>query len=330
MLTRAKFEQCAKGLFDLTGNPAIQYKIQKDFLHVPCDSCHKAFLQSDIVEQLYREQGPEGNWGPLNNKNYSEKAVFPTTFVAIDRCRYIGLSLSDRDILFCALDYLEELLQGRNTKVLYNRNERAIPWQMADIATRAERIKPQNPLCDRLYFEWLYIIKQAFETGEYSYERDKAAQHEVFGTREKRLVPLRVEFVLTRPNHMSEALQSALLHHFARQAFHEGHFWQEAPCMLPEHFKNNKMRRWFHGFNYIAQFKGSKAYLQDAVDFLMASQNPDGLWDYGSQIKDPWGYFGNFAVGRITPETRVADCTMEVLSFLNAYLESNFASPNPA
>jgi len=85
---------------------------------------------------------------------------------------------------------------------------------MADIATRAERIKPNNPLCDRLYFEWLYILERAFETGEYSYERDRAAQHEVLGTREKRLVPLRVELALCRPQQASDGLKAAFLHHF--------------------------------------------------------------------------------------------------------------------
>ncbi len=318
----ASFSEAAKGLFDWTENPAIKHKILKDFFNAPCECYHEAFLQSDIVNELYREQEPDGNWGPLNSKDYSRKAVFPTTFVAIERCQYIGLTLEDRGILLCALDYLEDLLQDRNTQVLYNRNERAIPWQMADVATCAERLKPQNPLCDRLYFEWLYIIERAFETGEYDYEQDKAAQHEVLGTREKRLVPLRIKLILSRRENVSPKLEEALLHYFGKHAYENGHFWEEAACKLPESFQNNKMRRWFPGFNYIGQFKGSKIYLENVVAFLMESRNKMGLWDYGSQIKDPWGYFEYFQTGRVTKETRMADCSMEVLSFLNTYMNN--------
>ena len=48
-----------------------------------------------------------------------------------------------------------------------------------------------------------------------------------------------------------------------------------------------------------------------------------GLRDYGPQVKEPWGYFGNFSTNRKYAHNRVADCTMEILSFLAKYLENN-------
>ena len=56
---------------------------------------------------------------------------------------------------------------------------------------------------------------------------------------------------------------------------------------------------------------------------LTANQNAEGLWDWGTQIKDPWGYFGYFSTGRQNRRSRTVDCSMEVLSFLKEYMEHN-------
>jgi len=71
------------------------------------------------------------------------------------------------------------------------------------------------------------------------------------------------------------------------------------------------------------QFRGSALYLADSVRWLTDNRNADGLWDYGTQIKDPWGYFGYFSTNRNYKHNRVVDCTMEVLSFLKQYIDNN-------
>lgn len=84
-----------------------------------------------------------------------------------------------------------------------------------------------------------------------------------------------------------------------------------------------KTRRYFPGFNYINQFHGSAFYLADSVEWLLANQNADGLWDWETQTKDPWGYFGYFSTTRNYRHNRVVDCTMEILSFLKKYIDNN-------
>jgi len=328
MLTKREFDKYCKNLFDVCEYPAVKYKIASDFLgendsNSNVRELHENFLKSDIVEELYQMQNADGNWGRLFSKDYSAKDKFPTTMVALERCLYIGLKLDDRDILIAALDYLEEFLQGTNREKLYNKNERAVPWQMADIATMVERIKPYNSLCDRLWGEWFYIASQAFADGEYSYERDKSAQHEVLWTREKRLVPLPVTFLLGRRKDMPEKLENDMLHYFGGHAYENGYFWDKAPMRLPETFIGDKTRRWFHAIKYINQFRNSSEYLSETVEWLINNRNSDGLWDYGTQTKDPWGYFGYFSTNRNYKHNKVVDCTMEVLSVFDTYLKNN-------
>jgi len=242
---------------------------------------------------------------------------------AINRCLYIGLTIEDRDILLMAYEYLEEFLKGTSREKLYNKNERAIPWQTASICETIEAIKPNNELCDRTYSEWVYIAMRAYENGEYSYERERAAQHEVFWTKEDRLVPMQFGLLLKRRDELPDGIEEAMLRHHGEHAYHNGYFWWESPKKLPENFVYNKTRRWFATFNYINRFRGSALYLAESVNWLMENRNTDGLWDWGTQVKDPWGYFGYFSTNKNYKHNRIVDCTMEVLSFFKTYLDHN-------
>jgi len=323
------FKTACKSLCDFCEYPAVQYNILFRLLGMPYDSAEVSalredFLASDIVSELCDEQDIHGGWGALQSKDYSAKAKFPTSLVAINRALYIGLAPSDRNILSFAAEYLEAFLTGDSIEKFRATNERVIPWNTATVCTALEGIAPNNPLCDDTFNKWLYIADRAYESGEYSYERERFAQHEVFWTHEERLVPMQIGLLLKRREQIPEQLEHSMLLHHGEHAYHNGHFWTECPAKLPQEFVYNKTRRWFHSFNYINQFRGSEAYLEHVVDWLFANQNQDGLWDFGPQIKDPWGYFGYFSLTRKYAHNRVVDCSMEVLSFLKKYIENNF------
>ncbi|MDR0292646.1 MAG: hypothetical protein LBH95_00640 [Oscillospiraceae bacterium] len=328
MLTREDVRKAALRLYDFCENPAVRYAVFFRLLDTPYEDetlarLRPPFLESGIVEELAEEQDYNGGWGPLQSKDYSQKARFPTSTVAINRCLYIGLTIEDRDILIRAYEYLEDFLKGTSREKLYNKNERAVPWQTARICEMIEAVKPGNSLCDRTCGEWLYIASRAYEDGEYSYERDRKAQHELFWTKEDRLVPMQSGLLLKRRGELPPGLEEAMLRHLGGHAARHGWFWDKTPDKLPEDFVCGKSRRWFHTFNYINQFRGSALFLSAAAEWLMERQNTDGLWDWGPQTKDPWGYFGYFSTARGDTHTRTVDCTMEVLSFLKTYLDHN-------
>ena len=327
-MTKDEFNKYAMNLYEFTEYPAVKYKILFSLFDVPYEDeklieLRKDFLKSDIVEEMAQTQDIHGGWGKLRSKDYSVKAKIPTSQTGINRCLYIGLTIEDRDILFMANEYLLSFLDGTNEEKLYDKNERANPWQMAEICNLIEAIQPNTPECDEIYNQWLYIANRAYESGEYSYEADRAAQHEVFFTREDRLVPMQSELLLKRRELLGPEIENAMLRHLGGLANQTGYFWDKIPSKLPEDFKNNKMRRWFHTFNYINQFQGSELYLKDAVDWLQEQIGENGLWDWGTQTKDPWGYFGYFSCNRHYQHNRVVDCTMEILSFMKKYLDNN-------
>ncbi len=330
MITYEDLNRSAKALLEFCEYPAVQYKVNYSILDVPYEDgelslLRKIFLKSDIVEEMYQTQDINGGWGNFQSKDYSVKAKIPTSSVGIERCLYIGLTVEDRDILFMAVEYLKELLLGTSHEKIWEKNERAVPWQRARVCNLLEAITPNAPICDETWRQWLFIAGRAYEDGEYSYERDKAAQHEVFLTRESRLVPMQSELLLKRREEISVSLEDAMLRHLGGYACENGYFWDKTPNRLPEHFRYDKTRRWFKTFNYINQFRGSKLYLKSAVDWIMENVQEDGVWDWGPQIKDPWGYFGYFSCNRNYKHNRVVDCTVEILDFLKHYIENNKA-----
>ena len=289
-MTREKLYEHAMALYDFCEYPAVRYKLLFSILDTPYEdeslqTLREEFLKSDIVEEMYQLQDEYGGWGRLRSKDYSVKAKIPTSATGINRCLYIGLTIHDRDILFLAKEYLLSLLDGTSRETLFEKNERANPWQRAEICNLLEAISPNSPECDEVYQQWHYIANCAYASGEYCYEADMAAQHEVFLTREKRLVPMQSELVLKRRDRVT--------------------------------------RRWFHTFHYINQFRGSQVYLKNAVEWLLEQAGSDGLWDWGPQVNDPWGYFGYFSCNRHYKHNRIVNGTMEILSFLKQYIDNN-------
>lgn len=335
MVTQEELNRHAESLLAFCEYPAVQYKVNFSILGVPYGDqelslLRKAFLKSDIVEEMYQTQDDRGGWGNFQAKDYSVKAKIPTSSVGIERCLYIGLTAEDRDILFLAEEYLKGLLLGTIREKIREKNERAVPWQRAKVCNLLEAITPNSPLCDETWRQWLFIAGRAYEDGEYSYERDKAAQHEVFLTRESRLVPMQSELLLKRREELAVSLEDAMLRHLGRHACENGYFWDKTPDRLPENFLYDKTRRWFSTFRYINQFRGSALYLENAVAWILENAREDGLWDWGTQVKDPWGYFGYFSCNRNYRHNRVVDCTVEVLDFLKRYVDHNKATKKGA
>lgn len=327
-MTKEELRKHAMALYDFCEYPAVRYKLLFSILDTPYEDeslrgLREEFLKSDIVEEMYQLQDEYGGWGRFRSKDYSVKAKIPTSSTGISRCLYIGLTIHDRDILFLAKEYLLSLLDGTSPETAFEKNERANPWQTAEVCNLIEAISPDSPECDKVYQQWLYIANCAYAGGEYCYEADMAAQHEIFLTREKRLIPMQSELVLKRRDRITPELEDAMLRHLGGEANIRGHFWEKTPDQLPDEFQNRMMRRWFHTFNYINQFRGSGLYLQDAVEWLLEQASPDGLWDWGPQVNDPWGYFGYFSCNRHYKHNRVVDGTMEILNFLKKYIDNN-------
>ena len=345
MLTRENFRKYARNFYEWCEYPAVKYKVLLDFLDVDYNDSGLSelrgeFLKSDIVLELRNTQKYDGTWGKFHSivdKKPEIKTRFPqNTMTALSRCIYIGLKIEDNsDILTLALEHLEDILRDKSYSLLKKyssgNNERLVPWNLCDVAAMTEAISPNNynSLCDDLFNQWNYIAICAFEDGEYSHERDKKAQHELLGTREDRLVPLPLGLLLSkgREKDITESLQNAMRDYYGKNAYYNGHFW----CVPLDKIKENPpvwfdkySRRIFPTIDYINQFKNTKKYLNDTIEWLENSKNQDNLWDSGPQVSfDPIGDRRYFSTNKNYKYNRIINCTIEVLNAFKTYLDNN-------
>ena len=343
MLTRENFKKYARNFCDWCEYPAVKYKVLLDFLDVDytddsLTELRKEFLRSDIALELRDTQKYDGTWGKLFSivdKKPEKKTKFPqNTTTALSRCIYIGLRIADNsDILTLALEHLEDILRDKSYSLLRKyssgNNERLIPSNLCDVAAMADAISPNNynSLCDDLFNQWNYIAICAFEDGEYSHERDKKAQHEILGTHEDRLVSMPLGLLLSKGRNIAESLEDSMRDHYGKGAYYHGYFWAmplDKISKNPPNFTDKYTQRYFPVIDYINQFKNTREYLDDTVDWLERSKNQDNLWDFGPQVSfDPWGDRRYFAVNRKHQYNRIVNCTMEVLSVFKKYLDNN-------
>ena len=107
----------------------------------------------------------------------------------------------------------------------YNKPKTGLPkFFSLDLSGRPAVV---NESGDETWRQWLFIAGRAYEDGDYSYERDKAAQHEVFLTRESRLVPMQSELLLKRREEIAVSLEDAMLRHLGGNARENGYFWDK-------------------------------------------------------------------------------------------------------
>jgi hypothetical protein len=318
-----------KLLLDRQTNPVIRHKILKDILKTEKNDqelkvLKAAVIDSPLVKELEDEQLYDGSWGRFHWKDYSVRNKFPTTCIAIDRALYLGLEKQDM-ILDNALAHVEEVIQGKvRLPDPYEVNERWPALHKNRIAYCLEKLDPYNQYVDSVWHTWLYIVSRVFQDGNYSYEMDKKAQYEVFGITGSRLVPIPFELLLLRNDSIPPMLEQAMLDYCWERHCTQGYLWPEAKLnQLPETFKCNKTRRWLNTMEFFVRFRECEKYVQPVVEWVWNSKIREGFWDFGPQMKDPWGYFRYLSEdGWKKAENRLYDCSMEMLLILRTFCDS--------
>ncbi|NLO39897.1 MAG: hypothetical protein GX115_10580 [Ruminiclostridium sp.] len=321
---------CAQQLLSQDINPVIRYKLLKDVVGLSTDTpqmkaLKEEVLASPLVSELDDEQLYDGSWGRFNSIDYTVKKKFPTTCIAVERALYIGLNNEDT-ILFNALEYIRDVFHKKvRVPDRGEVNERWPAFSQYRIAYFLELLQPYSEDVDQVWHTWLYIVQRAFSEGFYDHEKNQKAQREVFGITGKRLILLPFNFLLLRRNDIPDRLQHAMLDYCWERHLKNGYFWPEAKLhQLPESFYYNKTHRWFSSLEFFITFKGNSRYLQGPIEWVINGRSEDGLWDFGPQIKDPFGYYRYLSTeGWKKRQNRVIDCTVEILVILKKYLDSN-------
>jgi len=267
------------------------------------------------VEELAREQHPDGSWGRFHSRDSKIRSRFPSSEEAIRRAIALGLEKDDH-ILKQAIRYMLGVLVGRSN--WSDRVEKSEGWPTRVEAISAgtlAQVDPCHPAVDRASEYWTEIAQRTFKGGRYDQTREIQAHRE---TRGVRMIYLGSRYVLTLLGSRSSLLSGELDRQIVGWIWNspEGIGYLGADLKKPVLFHINQ---WLDSLEILSAFQCWRGFAEPAMDWLWSIRQEDNLWDFGARLSKT-SYFPLSDDWRKV-RTRMMDHSTRVLALLRKFVE---------
>lgn len=318
MFSRTQVESLGRAILELQPNAIVRQRILRDVLRQPpCsaepDHSSTPFQSHPWVEELAREQYPDGSWGRFHSMDATIKARFPTTEIAIRRALALGLD-QNFPVLSRAIGFMQSVLEGKAAWT--DRTEKSEGWPTAveaiTAATMAE-IVPGHPATLPAWEYWTWIASRSFPGGSYNPSAEWNAHQDRRGLGFRYLGS---RYVLTLLGARSALLPAALDSQILDWVWNNpaGIGYLGADLHHPEPFN---IFQWLESLEILSHFQSWGAIAKGALAWLWEQHSQNGLWDFGMKVSkstyfplsDDWRKKGN----------RCVDHSTRVLACLSAY-----------
>lgn len=270
---------------------------------------------SKWAKRILELQQPDGMWGQFHS--LSRGAVM-TTEQALRRLQILGYTVEDACIRR-AVEAMEDCLLGR--RVLPDRRAKTHNWDIFTdmmLACWIRRFTPACPAANRIAGKWAQVVTAAVQSGAYVHADYCAAYRAVFG--EKPRGGRLEDFVNFYPvSLVAESLtpeaEARVFDHILHHAPGIYYIYDDLILHPPEPFESRKASRYLGAVELLALYRGQRAKLGFAVDWLYANRNERG-WDMGAAVND--GVYFPLSDDWRRKGAREADCTERVFRLLRA------------
>jgi hypothetical protein len=270
-------------------DPVVRYRLQRDVLRVSVSdlSAEKMALDANPwVQQLIREQRPDGSWGRFHSRDSTAKQKIITTEFGVDRGLALGLDASHP--AFCrVVDYLTQLLSGQTDfPDPAEGNDRWLVGVGLFSAATLALLKPNHPFLDDAWDLWAEIAARTFKNGGYDPEAEIQAHTDLTGaTIKDSYLMLNNKYALTLLSARIDDLPEALVAQIVAWVWNcsQGiRYLGVPPAKLPVDMNPGILDRWFSTHELLSRFPAWRDLAGDVIDWLLAGRGADGLWDFGS------------------------------------------------
>lgn len=275
-------------ILDSHPDPVVAYRLQRDLLCIPVLELRAEKMALDAnpwVQQLIREQHPDGGWGRFHSRDSTAKQKITTTEFGVQRGLALGLDASHP--LFCrTIDHLVQLLSDQaDFPDPAERNDRwPIGVKLFTAATLA-RLKPNHPFIDSTWELWAEIAARTFKNGAYDPAAEIRAHGHLSGANVKdSYLVLNNKYTLTLLSARLDDLPAALAHHIFSWVWDHPvglGYLGVPPAELPIDMHPAELERWFSTHELLSRFPTWRHHARSHIDWLWSQQGADGLWDFG-------------------------------------------------
>jgi hypothetical protein len=320
-------EETASAILVHGPEPVVRFRLLRDVLRRPrgdpqLERARASLDGSPCVQELAREQWPDGGWGAFHSRSTRLKQKIPSTEVGVERALALGLDAS-HPILQRAAAYIAGIMSGEiEFPDYYEKNDRWPTGMRLFLASTLSLIQPAHPLLDVDRALWLEIAGRTFRSGVYD-EGDEARAHaDLTGATVKdSYLVLNGRYQLnvlgSVPGLLARDLEMALL----------GWLWARPDGIgylavrldrIPPPRRPGPFDRWLASLEMLARlFPTWTEFAAEAVDWLWQQSSEAGCWDFGPRpdslsdlpLSSSWR----------SRQNRLFDWTTRVLTLLRRY-----------
>lgn len=276
----------AEMVLELHPDPAPRYRLLKEVLRLPENHpelclARQALEQSQGVIQLQAAQLPDGNWGRFHSQDTKVKSVFRTSEEAIDRAFALGLDQT-HPVLSLAKSYIKNVLLDRAHITDWDEKGEAWPLLIRFIlAGRLAQIEPDHLLLKDSLDCLVEVTRRAFASGQYQLSEEVEAFLHVAKTRvPKGFIESQHALWIISSQPTPEPLGQQLVEWIWHKP--DGIRYLRAPLSNPT---PKTIVGWLRSMNILSRFTTWREVSVKLMNDLWQQRNPQGLWDFGSQVR---------------------------------------------
>ena len=320
MFTRNQIESLGQRLLEGQPNAIIRHRILRDVLRLSpgsaeVETARTQMLSHPWVEELAREQHPNGTWGRFHSMDSTVKTRFPTSELAIRRALALGLD-KDAPVLARVVKFMQEVLEGNATwsDRVEKSEGRPIGVEAITAGTLAQ-VDHSHPALLPAWEYWVEIAGRCFPYGQYNPLAEWKAHKDARGIG---IIYLSSRYVLSLLGGRSAHLPPALDHQIVNWTWNNpagiGYLGADLQHIQPFHTFH-----WLESLEILSRFQSWREVAARAMDWLWDQRNTDDLWDFGAKVSKSF-YFPLSNDWR-KARNRLVDHSTRVLALLRQFYQ---------
>lgn len=273
--------------------------------------------QGKWARQILDSRNDEGMWGNFHALSRPVGGRALTTEQAIRRLRILGFTKEDEPIKR-VLERMCRCVNGEQKIDDYF--EKTHDWPLFEKLMLSAWIKlfdPENETAGRVAGQWAAIAEQAFRSGRYDENDDRAAFAAQFGRKPKSSFEtgfgMFYHAALLRGAVTAET-EALLLDYYLTKPDGIFYIYDQPLCVLPEAFASRKTSCYLAAVELLAGYRQAREKLGFVARWLISNRSEDGQWDLSPEAKD--GVYFPLSDSWRTQESRKADCTERITALL--------------
>jgi len=299
MFTANDIDPLAKGLFTISTEPVVRYRLARDVLKPPPHSPELSRLREGALHarwacELAAAQHGDGSWGRFHTRDSRERSLLPSMEFAIQRALALGFD-QDSPVMRKAVNYMAGVLTGG--RLWQDPAEKNRRWPLVYKVITAGTLAlacPEHPALDGLRTVWQEIAVEVFKTGAYSPEREMAAMKRLtgihFGADQLLLKNKHTLWLLaSRAGDLTLKVEEAILDWIWHRAGGIGYL-EVALAERPTRRPPSVVDRWLQSLETMSGFRHWQNPASEALRWLWEQRGRDGLWDFGPRSTDSYHF----------------------------------------